>query len=441
MNRKLRFSDYLAYGSGNTGLAIVNIIVQTWLLYFFAPPEGRILLPASLVGSIWFFGRIVDALSDPLISSWSDRLRSPRGRRLPFLLFTALPLSLALMALFTEPLFPAGAPMAAALVLALVLGLFYFLFTAYAVPYLALIPDLSPMRQDRLNLSTSSALFNLAGTGIAMILCGMLITLFSREQAFTSAAFVPAMGLMALLAFVTFLIPPLALKHLDRKNEAAAALPLVSAVRSVFKNRAFLFYVVGMNIFWGGFIIINVSVPYYVTVLMGESVGFTSVALGVTLGTALIFFPVINRSALKWGNKRIVRLCCLTMAIVLGLLYFIPAGLGLFTPKTAGLILMALAGAPIAGLFIIPNAMIAELSDFTLPDGSKPGEAIYFGFQGIVNKLMIGIVTLMTGFLFDSLGKSAAAPLGVQLTGPIGGVLALAAFLIFRGYEEKPRAD
>jgi len=421
------------YGIGNAGMAIVNIVVQTWLIYFFAPPEGRVLLPATVIGSIWFFGRIVDAVSDPLISNWSDRLKSKLGRRLPFLFYTALPLAVVMFLLFFEPIF-SGPAVLSGIILALLLGLFYFLFTAYAVPYLALIPDLSRNRADRLNLSTSSALFNLVGTAAAMILCGMLLSVFSSTEDFSSSAFIPVMLIMAAIAFLTFILTPAGLYKYRKTGTGGTNMNVLKAMKMVFKNKAFVIYVFGMNIFWGGFIIINVSVPYYVTVLMGKSADFTSIALGCTLGVALIFFTIINWGARRFGNRRVMLICTLMLAIVLSLIYFIPHGLFGLSPMLSGLILMALAGAPIAGLFILPNVMVAELSDFILPDGTKPGEAIYYGVQGVINKFVIGIVTLFAGILFDTFGATAGNSLGVQLTGPIGGVFALFAFFMFLKY-------
>ena len=440
MTKIEQFKRDFFYGIGNTGLAIVNIVVQTWLIYFFAPPEGRVLLPATLVGSIWFFGRIVDAVADPLVSNWTDRLSSPLGRRLPFLFLTSLPLAAVMFLLFFEPLF-SGPAVLSGIVLAVLLGLFYFLFTAYAVPYLALIPDLSAERAGRLNLSTSSALFNLVGTAAAMILCGMLLGIFGGSG-FSAKAFVPVMLIMAGAAFLTFILTPAGLLKYRREGASSTSLNVFSAMRTVFKNKAFLIYVFGMNVFWGGFIIINVSVPYYVTTLMGESADFTSIALGCTLGVALLFFAVIGWAARRFGNRKVMLVCCLILTAVLTLIFFIPKGLFGLSPKTSGLILMALAGAPISGLFILPNVMVAELSDFVLPDGTKPGEAIYFGVQGVINKFVIGVVTLFTGFLFDTFGATAAENFGVRLTGPIGGAFALFAFFMFLKYpEDRKKSD
>lgn len=64
---------YLFFGSGSAGLSIVNILVQTWLIYFFAPSRGRVLIPASVVGIIWFIGSGPFPVS-PHIADWYGKV-------------------------------------------------------------------------------------------------------------------------------------------------------------------------------------------------------------------------------------------------------------------------------------------------------------------------------------------------------------------------------
>jgi len=434
----LKLGRKIAYGIGNTGLALVNITVQTWLLFFLAPGTGRVLVPASVVGAIWLAGRVVDAVIDPPISTWTDRHSSRSGRRLPFMIWTGVPLALCTVLLFSEGIY-AGPTWLRAAVLALGLGLFYLLFSVWAVPYNALVADLSPDESERVDLSTSAAAFNLAGTGFAMIAFGKLVDLFSSEGpgAFSGPAFLPAAALVGVLAAATFYACTGGLRRQARAGSEPSRMSFLKAARSVFRNKPFVAYVIGMNVFWAGFVMINVSVPYYVTVLMGEGLGFSSIGLGATFGVAILAFPLMNVLPKRIGKRRSVMACTLAMATVLALIWLIPSPPFGLTRRVFGLAVMGLAGIPIAGLFIIPNAMVADLSDFRLPDGSKPGEAIYYGVQGVVQNFMIGVVTALAGALFDAFGKTPEAPLGVRLTGPIGAAFALAAFFAFwRAYPD-----
>jgi GPH family glycoside/pentoside/hexuronide:cation symporter len=423
---------YLFFGSGSAGLSIVNILVQTWLIYFFAPSSGRVLIPASVVGIIWFIGRVVDSLMDPIIGSMSDRCNTRIGKRLPFLAAAALPLALLTFLIFFEGLY-GGTLVVRSIVLGVLLSLYYLFFTMYGAPYYGLIPDLSKTTPDRINMATSGAVFQLLGTGVAMIGAGYLIDIFrSGPEGFDSGAYVPAIGILAFCALVFFVICIVGLiPYSGRQTEYSGGKNLIETFRLLSKNKPFIKYLFGMNIFWGGFIIINISVPYYVTVLMNREVSFTSVALGVTFGVSVLSFPIINILAKKMGNRKTLVLCSLLMAAVLLLIPAIGSGLFPVSPHIAGLILMGIAGFPVAGLFLVPNAMIADLSDFRTDDGVKVGEAVYYGFQGLVLKLMVGLVTAGTGILFDVYGSSVDKPLGILLTGPIGSVFAIVATVTF----------
>ncbi len=421
----------ILFGSGNAGINLVNILVQTWLFYFLDPGTGRTLIPAAYIGSILMFGRIIDAVSDPIIGNWSDRLRSKHGRRIPFLALSALPLILISFLIFFEPSY-AGSMTLRVIVLALLLGLFYILFTAFAAPYLGMIPDLSPARDDRVNLSTSSAVFNLMGTAIALIAMPLLLEFFAREKGtFDGMAFIPSTAIIALLALGTFVLTIVGVFPYRNRGEGPTENNILESMKMVFKNRPFMVYLFGMNIFWGGFFIVNVSVPYYVTVLMGKTIGFQSTALGITFGVAAVSFPLINLMLKHLGNRLVSVITSAVMTVALIFIFFVPnPPLGL-SPAVFGMILMGITGFPISALFILPQSMIAELSDFRLPDGSKPGEAIYFGVQGLVLKFFVGVSSLVASILFDVFGNTVERPLGIQLTGPVVSSFALFALILF----------
>ena len=107
-------------------------------------------------------GRLWDAVTDPLIASWSDRLRHSRGRRIPCLAIGTLPAALFCALLFV-PVVPERSGWNIAW-LALMQTLFYLFLTVYCTPYFALIPELGHTAQERLNLSTWIAITFALGT-------------------------------------------------------------------------------------------------------------------------------------------------------------------------------------------------------------------------------------------------------------------------------------
>src|SRR5690606_26163850 len=116
---------------------------------------------------------VVDAVADPLVGLWSDGARTRWGRRRPFIVAGAPLLALSFWLLWTAP--PAWSDAVTFAYLAIVLSLFFFFFTVVVAPYLALLPEISRDRRQRLQLAGWQAAFNVIGVVIAGLAAGPLI--------------------------------------------------------------------------------------------------------------------------------------------------------------------------------------------------------------------------------------------------------------------------
>ena len=70
--------------------------------YFLKFATDVLLLPPAVVGVLFALAKLWDAVSNPLVGSWSDRTRSRFGRRRPFLL-GSLPLLVAGFVMLWSP--------------------------------------------------------------------------------------------------------------------------------------------------------------------------------------------------------------------------------------------------------------------------------------------------------------------------------------------------
>lgn len=418
----------LIYGAGSAGFALIDRVVITWLLYFYItePVIGtEALLPAAAFGVIMFAGRIVDAVADPLVARWSDNHGGKWGRRIPFMLFGGLLYVLVSVALFYPP--AAGTSLWNGAYLALLLGLYFTLFTVYVCPYLALLPELARSTRDRVDLSTSKAVFTLLGVGAALIGSGLLIGRFGFRGMIWIAA---AVGLV-------FLYLPVLIRERDYTKSKPATLGLVSAVLTTFRNRAFLIFLAGDSFFWFGFNIVTLSIPFYVTELLGQSEEASSLFFGAAFGVSVLFFIPVNFLAKRWGLKLMMGLCMLLFVLCLPLLYFLGQPVFGLSPFMFGLAVMGLAGIPLAGLFIIPDTLTAAVSDLEEKLSGQRREGMYFGTHGLVHKITLGLSTLVAAMLMHFYGQTAAQPLGLQLTGPVAAIFILIGLLIFSRYPEE----
>ena len=164
------------YAIGQLGWSILSGLIASWLVYFYQPnlealadgmiplvPQGRIVLGVfTIIGVVTAVGRIFDAVTDPLVGSWSDKCKSKLGRRIPFMRFSAIPLGLVFLLVFCAPVQKISA-LNSAWVLITVLG-YYFLITCYCTPYTSLLAELPHNQDEKLKLSMSISLTFIVGT-------------------------------------------------------------------------------------------------------------------------------------------------------------------------------------------------------------------------------------------------------------------------------------
>ena len=125
-------------------------MLNNYLIYFYQPskesgipnliPQGRIVLGIlTIIGLIKAIGHIIDAVTDPLIASCSDKSRHPDGRQIPLMKKAAIPFGLCALLMFFVPLGKVSG-LNAVWIAAFMWG--YYFFTLYMIPHNALVPSL-----------------------------------------------------------------------------------------------------------------------------------------------------------------------------------------------------------------------------------------------------------------------------------------------------------
>jgi glycoside/pentoside/hexuronide:cation symporter, GPH family len=413
----------VVYGVGAGGWVIIDRVMLTWLYAFYVatPLAGvdALLLPVTF-GVVMLVGRVVDSLADPVIARMSDNHRGRYGRRIPFMATSALPFVAVAIALFYPPV--AGRSGYNGVYLAVMLGLYFIAFTAYVGPHLALLADISASIKDRVDLSTSKAVGYLVGAAVALIVSPLLAEAFGVR------------GMMWILGgcALVLMYVPLAVPERRLSTAEPATMPLLEAVRTTMRNRPFLIAIAGTNAFWFGFNIVTINIVLYATRLMGLSEGAVALLMGAVFGTCLIVFPAANVLAKRRGLKWVMLASLVLFALAFPLLYFLgdpPFGLPVLG---FGVAVMAVAGVALAGFFIVPDAIVAATADLELTISGQRREGMYYGVNGLLQKVNLGLSTLVSGALLQFGGD----PFGLQLTGPVAAVAVLVGLLVFLRYPE-----
>lgn len=167
---KLKFTTKLAYGAGDLGPAITANILVFYLLFFFTDVVG---LPPGMAGSILMIGKIADAINDPIVGMISDRTRSRWGRRLPWMLFGAIPFGIMYYLQWIIPEFSSDRVVnqwGLFSYYVLIGILFNIAYTAVNLPYTALTPELTQDYNERTSLNSFRFTFSIGGSILSLIL-------------------------------------------------------------------------------------------------------------------------------------------------------------------------------------------------------------------------------------------------------------------------------
>ena len=419
--------ERLLYSSSSLGGEALSRARSTWLVFYYAPPSDADideLLPLGLVGVLLFVANLMEALDDPIIGHWSDRTTSRLGRRLPFILGAAPLWALFAVLLFTPPANASVAVIAAYLFV--VFELHHLFGTMASGPYESLLPEIARSNRERLSIVGMKVYFGAAGALLGLVGSGLLVDFASF----------PAMALvMALLGLTFRYVGALGVwKHAVR-SRATAEVSLRESLRLTFDNHYFVLFLPTFVLFSVGLQMMLGVLPFYASaILQTDNEGTWVAVLSATaIGVQLLTVPAYQRYARRCSKRRAYR-----VALLLGVATFPLLALGGTLPvlpvEVQTLLLLGLAGLPLAGIFLFPAALTADIVDHDSRLTGMRREASYFGSQNFVEKTASSVAPLLVALILQ-LGDTADDPWGVRLVGPVAGLLVLVGWWIFRGYD------
>lgn len=165
----LSLATYLSYAAPSMSTtSLTGLIIPAFLTDFYER------IGASLAIIIFFqaLGRAFDVLSDPLMSNFTDTVRTKWGRRRPFMATGVIPYTLCFILLLSPPNALEGTG------LSIWYGIFYILFflcyTWTIIPYDALGPELTDNYQDRSKVFFFCSMFDMLGALIGALISTQL---------------------------------------------------------------------------------------------------------------------------------------------------------------------------------------------------------------------------------------------------------------------------
>jgi GPH family glycoside/pentoside/hexuronide:cation symporter len=421
---ELSFGEQLIYASGSFGSNIMSRMRMVWLLYFYAPPEDADLpklAPVVLVGVMLTVGRLLEALDDPLIGYWSDRTQTRWGRRIPFVVLATPFYSLFFVLLWLPPIDHESA--LNAFYLFVVIEVFHLFGTLSGGPFEALLPEIAPDAKRRMTIVTWQVLFGALGAGFGLVVTAPLVDIIGFPQ---TAAIVAAL-LFASRYFALF-----GARRSMHFEQPPAEISFREAVRDTLVNDQFRAFLPTFGLYSAGVAILMGALPYFVDQVLDRSEGTVGVLTAGAIALVIVCLPLIYRLSARRGKAWVYSAAMLIGAAYMPFIAF--AGYIPFLPQfPQAVVMIALIGVPMAAVYTFPNAIMADVVDYDAVRTGMRREAIYYGTQNLMEKIVDSVAPLVLALLLI-LGSTSDHPLGIRLAGPVAGLFLLAGYLSFRGY-------
>ncbi len=443
------------FAVGQLGWSTLSGIISAWFVTFYLPTQNDIhsgaiqyIMPGLVIGGfltilglITALSRVFDAVTDPLIASLSDRSKNKRGRRIPFMQYAAIPLSVVTVLLFCAPVETISGWNVAWISVFVIL--FYLFMTMYCTPYNALISEFGKTQDDRMYISTAISLTFFAGTLLAytpFVFAGML-----RGSVGFAWSYRICFIVLAIISCICMLIPTFFLKEKEFVDTKPSNANMFKSLGATFKNKSFRTFVGSDIMYWVGLTLFQTGLPFFVKVSMKLDESYTMIFLGGMTVLSAVFYPVVPKLVKKFGKKKLVISGFLGLAIayvITGLIGVI--GTTVIPGVVYGVVICVIAAFPMALLGIIPQSIVADVAEADGYDTGENREGMFFAARTFAMKFGQSLAMLV----FTSLAiigttqntnsnDITASVLGMTIVGFVAVAFCTLGAIILSFYNEK----
>lgn len=404
-----------AYTFISLGNSILTGVMSSWLLYFYLPPSGNVLIGPMLFGIVILIIRVVYVL----LSIPADRLT----QRQP--LFPMLVGAFCMPLLFTLLWSPPNqtswnGPYFFIVVVAYNLAA-VFQQTAYEGFVSGITVSSDEERETFFNWRMSFLLLGNVLAGFA----GPLIEWLGYVSAIRIFAVVAATCLMlpALLLYRRYYARPIT--HDQQKAfwpyHHTEHISLLETIKVAFGSQPFRVFALTWGLMWLASTFTFETLPYIATEICRLPVAGTAWLYFASLLTSLAAYPVMMKLARRFGARVVFRTSLFAGALTMPLLLFISESIPL-PLLIQGLVWIGLQSTSLSGALTLPGIITAEISSRD-----------YSTIGNLLDQLASGLALLIIPIFF-LLGYNRSediGPIGIRLLGLAGGGFLLLAWLVF----------
>ena len=428
---------------------LFNGMIGNYLLYFFQPTVKSglpILLPQSklfgfitVMALVTGLGKVIDAVTDPLVASMSDKCTHKDGRRMPFLKYAAVPYAVSVLLIFYTPF--AQGSWANAIWVGFFLAAYYTAYTFFFIPRNALVPEIIPDAKERVGYYGISTAFFM-GSSSFMYAATLFVNLL-KNAGFTSLwAWRVVFTLFAVIGLICVLLSATAFKEKDYvEHNTKPKESLIKSFGLVLRNKNFVIYGLG-DLFSGvSMAFFQTAMLYYITMLLNVPESQSFLVMLSAIGVALCLFPFIVKFSRKYNKKVLLVTASIVFTVVFAFIYVgdkiaaLAPGYELFV----GLALGFVVAFPFAAINILPQSILSDIIQQDSLESGVNREGFFSATKTFIEKIASALAMVVVSSVL-AIGAQAGESVGMQgvkLTGVYAGVFSLLSLVFFSLYNDK----
>lgn len=381
---RLTFGYKVIWGIASLGTSLISGVFGALLPIFYQDYLGvsaRWIAIASLVYAIW------NAVNDPIFGYISDSTRSKRGRRIPYMRYTAPFLALSFILVWLAPQHAGDFTLFMWMLVTMVL--YDGCYTMIGLVYSALLPEVSESDTQRNHLQISSSLFGLLGT-----LLGFIIPDLFRPKTGAVPSFFPlqiAMVVVGVTGMLLIIATTLKVKERPEFTQVGKPLKLVDQIKFTFTSKSFL--ILASQNFMSILVssLVTGSVFYLADYVM---------KMNTILLLAFLFIPLIGGVPLtNLIRKKIGLLHAQQLLLAI-------AGVGLIAiivvPNSLIPVCLLLVGFGLSGPQTLTNLLFAQVADEDELRSGARREGAFFGVNALITKPAQSLAIAIPPFILEA---------------------------------------
>lgn len=351
------------YPLGFFGISFVSTLYTQWIVFFHAEKANSSLHIS--IGTVLFFGFLLQGMWSPIVGHWSDHTPHALGNKRYIGIVATLPLIVLFFIIWHQT---------NDLVIIGMMLTYNLLFATILQAFMSMLPSVEPDDKKRVSLTLIGAVLAIVAAMAALVLGAYFVETFG----FTGLGVAGSLAL-----FCTIALPLLFLKssrQTPTRVDDGFVPHLITHTVELLKTRQIVCFILGNGLTLLVCTTLTILIPFISAAVFESSPDFTLIlnaclAIGMTLALTLLALLAKKLDIMKLQRTLLITASC----VLFGLVSTQWLDVGVVWLKILWLVGFGFLGFIVLGAFVAPPLILASMAE----KENKGRQGLLFGLNGL----------------------------------------------------------